>query len=325
MIPAFVSVFAGLLGLAFGSFLNVCLTRWPEEENVIKGRSHCRTCGRTLPWWQNVPLVSWLALHGRCRSCHTRIPWRYPLVELAVGCLWAYASWHVLARAYDPLLPTGVFVYQLAIVLATMAFLWLLVGLAVLDAKHFWLPNRLVWPGILLGMLSTIVCLALASGLNKRYFGELSPTALPLTASMASVMKLVYILDEFHIPNFGSAVAGVAVLVTAPLLAAGMILLIRWIYWLIRRREGVGLGDATLMAMLAAWLGLDGALVAFSLACLFGLITVLALLAIPAARGEREEWPLKKLPFGTFLCLGAMVSVFWGGPLIAAYERWAGF
>ncbi len=79
------TILAGLLGLAFGSFLNVCLSRWPEGESVVKPRSHCRNCGRTLAWWENVPLVSWIALRGRCRTCKAKISWRYPLVELAVG------------------------------------------------------------------------------------------------------------------------------------------------------------------------------------------------------------------------------------------------
>ena len=70
MIRILGTIFAGLLGLAFGSFLNVCLSRWPEGESIVRPRSHCRSCGRTLAWWENVPLVSWLALRGRCRTCH---------------------------------------------------------------------------------------------------------------------------------------------------------------------------------------------------------------------------------------------------------------
>ena len=65
MIRVLGTLFAGLLGLAFGSFLNVCLSRWPEGESIVHPRSHCRSCGRTLVWWENVPLVSWLALRGR--------------------------------------------------------------------------------------------------------------------------------------------------------------------------------------------------------------------------------------------------------------------
>src|SRR5208282_2595935 len=96
MIRILGTIFAGLVGLAFGSFLNVCLSRWPAGESVVKPRSHCRQCGRTLAWWENVPLVSWIALRGRCRSCKSWIGWRYPLVELSVAVLWAYYAGELL-------------------------------------------------------------------------------------------------------------------------------------------------------------------------------------------------------------------------------------
>ena len=67
MIRAFSTIFAGLLGLAFGSFLNVCVSRWPQYESVVHPRSHCRSCGRTLAWWENIPLLSWTVLRGRWR------------------------------------------------------------------------------------------------------------------------------------------------------------------------------------------------------------------------------------------------------------------
>src|SRR5271169_1469243 len=79
------TVFAALLGLAFGSFLNVCLSRWPEGESIVRPGSHCRSCGRVLRWWENVPLLSWIALRGRCCGCGTRISGRYVVVEAVVG------------------------------------------------------------------------------------------------------------------------------------------------------------------------------------------------------------------------------------------------
>ena len=109
------------------------------------------------------------------------------------------------------------------------------------------------------------------------------------------------------------------------LLAAGLILLIRWVYWLVRRREGLGLGDAKLMALLAAWLGLKMALLSFGLGVFLGALVALVLLSIPAARRESESWSLTKLPLGTFLCLGGIVSSLWGEPILNAYLRWAGF
>jgi leader peptidase (prepilin peptidase)/N-methyltransferase len=110
----------------------------------------------------------------------------------------------------------------------------------------------------------------------------------------------------------------------AILAAALLIFLIRWIYWLVRRREGMGIGDAKLMAMLAAWLGLPGALLAFALGVVLGALVALVLLAVPTARRESQAWALTKLPLGTFLCLGGIVSALWGSEILNAYLRWSG-
>ena len=109
------------------------------------------------------------------------------------------------------------------------------------------------------------------------------------------------------------------------IVAAGIILLIRWLYWLIRRQEGIGLGDAKLMAMLAAWLDLPGALLAFALGAFIGLFAALILLAVPAARKGNASWASTKLPFGTFLCIGGIVSSLWGSDILTAYLHWSGF
>jgi leader peptidase (prepilin peptidase)/N-methyltransferase len=108
------------------------------------------------------------------------------------------------------------------------------------------------------------------------------------------------------------------------LAAAGLILLIRWIYWAMRRREGIGLGDAKLMALLAAWLGLPGAVLALGLGVMLGAAVALAMPALPRAKTEAESWGLRKLPLGTFLCIGGIVSGLWGKAIIDAYLRWAG-
>lgn len=79
-------------GLAFGSFLNVVLTRLPRGESVVSPGSHCRSCGRALAWFDNIPVASWILLRGRCRRCHARIPVRYVLVELTAGLACAAAA-----------------------------------------------------------------------------------------------------------------------------------------------------------------------------------------------------------------------------------------
>jgi leader peptidase (prepilin peptidase) / N-methyltransferase len=289
MIPVLGTVFAGLLGLAFGSFLNVCVSRWPVRESIVHPRSHCRSCGRTLAWWENVPLASWLMLGGRCRSCKEKIGWRYPLVELAVGALWATVAWHFLILISLPDAPA--LNIALTDALGKMVFYWLLVALVVLDAENLWLPNLITIPGIILGLILTTILAPLD---DSWWLARASWKS----AAMVDLMAIG--------------------------IAAVLILLIRWIYWLIRRREGIGLGDAKLMALLAAWLGLPGTLLAFALGVILGALAAIVLLALPSARGSGRGWALTKLPLGTFLCVGGIISGLWGDSILAAYRRWAG-
>jgi len=296
MIRILGTIFAGLLGLAFGSFLNVCLSRWPAGESIVKPRSHCRQCGRTLAWWENVPLLSWLALRGRCRTCRAWIGWRYPLVEVAIGLLWSLVGWSFFSQfqAMDVALSPSLGLPQVGFLpaIAALFFLWILVGIAVLDAEHFWIADALTLPGIALGLALQVLFVSLLR--------------MPLQVQSAFWIRLGERLLEI-------------------LAAAALILLIRWLYWLIRRREGIGLGDAKLMALLAAWLGLPLALLSFGLGVVLGALVALVLLVIPSARRDSERWSLSKLPLGTFLCIGGIVSSLWGQPILAAYLRWAGF
>jgi leader peptidase (prepilin peptidase)/N-methyltransferase len=289
MIRTLATIFAGLLGLAFGSFLNVCLSRWPLGESIVHPRSHCRNCDHTLAWYENIPLVSWLALRGRCRKCHTWIDLRYPLVELAVGTLWAIEALRfsvVVSLSDGPKIDVA-----LAGAIGKMLFDWALVALAFLDAENLWLPNWITLPGVALGFILTSVL----APLDEPWWCE------PLTAKQGALDALLAILA-----------------------AAALVLAIRWLYWLIRRREGLGLGDAKLMAMLGAWLGLPGALLSFAIGTLLGAAVALALLLVPR-NAEAGRWATSKLPFGTFLCIGGIVSSLWGQPIIAAYLRWSGF
>ena len=299
MIRILGTILAGLLGLAFGSFLNVCLSRWPAGESVVKPRSHCRQCSRTLTWWENVPLVSWLALSGRCRTCRAWIGWRYPLVEAAVGALWAIDTWKFALAI--PHLNMAWLCLPLLIVcfLGPFTLLWLLVALAALDAENLWLPDKLTLPGILVGVF--------VAALSRFYFEY------TFNGPVTFANFISHSMQHFWPGRFLDI-----------LTAAALILLIRWIYWLIRRREGIGMGDAKLMALLAAWLGLPGALLSFGLGVVLGALSALVLLAVPSARKEPGSWALSKLPLGTFLCIGGIISSLWGQSILAAYLRWAG-
>ena len=299
MICIYGTALAGLLGLLAGSFLNVCATRWPEDESVIKPRSHCRSCNRMLSWWENVPLVSWLALRGRCRTCKAWIGWRYPLVELAVAVLWAFIAWRFFSL--EPVTDFSSISYTVDLTnsIAQMIFMWLLVALAVFDQENLWLPDRLIWPGIGLGLM----------------FGVARATLSTFMANGGDIGVWKNIATHAAVDWFVGAV-----------FAAGVVLVVRWLYQMIRDQEGIGFGDVKLMAMLGGWFGaIRMWLLALGLGIVFGALVALLLLGLPSVRASRKSWKLKKLPFGAFICLGGIVSSLWGQPIIDAYLRWAGF
>jgi leader peptidase (prepilin peptidase)/N-methyltransferase len=293
MIRILVTAFAALSGLAFGSFLNVCLSRWPAHESIVKPRSHCRTCGHTLLWWENIPFVSWVALRGRCRTCEAAVSWRYPLVELAVAAVWAAATWQATGDSFEHLFLFGSPWTALALIVLKLGFFWLLLALALLDAEHLWLPDWLTWPGIALGLLYVVARFAALSTHH------------------------MFVTNHGLLYAMGYWLLGV-------ITAAALILAIRWLYWLIRRREGLGIGDAKLMALLAAWLGLPGALLAFVIGVLLGAAVALIVIARTPRDSNEESVGQLKLPLGTFLCIGGIVSSLWGQQILAAYLHYAG-
>lgn len=234
---------AFVVGLAVGSFLNVVITRLPTGEGVVSGRSRCPACRAPLAWQDNLPLLSFIRLGGRCRACRARIPWRYPLVELASGGL-GLALWLKF-----PLSPA---------LLAYVPFSAALIVLTALDWEHYWLPDRITYPGIALGLLSAIV--------------------LP------------------HL-SWQSALWGA--------LAGGA-----WFYAIARGyerltgREGLGLGDVKLMAMIGSFLGVRALPWVVLLSALLG--SAAGLLAARKS-GQGSHTPV---PFGPFLGMAALVYLF---------------
>jgi len=216
--------------------------------------------------------------------------------------LWAYAVWRSVPAGMNPLVPAALLWYYIASTVCRMALIWILVCLAVLDAEHLWLPDWITWPGIALGIVLGILKLPVLVKVS-------ASTGLPLT-------------EEIENSRYGIYTPALELIVGA-IAAAGLVLIIRWAYWLIRRREGIGLGDAKLMALLAAWLGFAGALLAFGIGVVSGAVMALLVLALNKEHGN-DDRGLIKLPLGTFLCIGGIVSSLWGHPIIAAYLRWAG-
>ena len=130
-------ILSGLVGLAVGSFLNVVILRWPRGESIVSPPSRCPACGTPLRWYHNVPLASWIALRGRCASCRAWIGWQYPLVEVATAAIWAgnVAAYGLGPQAYR-----------------AVAFLTLLLAIAVTDARFYIIPDRLSLGGAALGV-----------------------------------------------------------------------------------------------------------------------------------------------------------------------------
>ncbi len=128
---------AAVLGAALGSFLNVCITRMPAGDSVVRPRSRCPACGATIRWRDNLPVLSWLLLRRRCRDCSVRIPWRYPAIEVATALIWGGMAWAYGAS------PTA---------LAGAVLFTLLIGIAVIDARHYIIPDELSLGGCAAGL-----------------------------------------------------------------------------------------------------------------------------------------------------------------------------
>jgi leader peptidase (prepilin peptidase) / N-methyltransferase len=142
VIDTLVGLYAFLVGAAVGSFLNVCVARWPRELSVIRPGSRCPYCGHQLAWFENIPLLSWLALRAKCRCCDEPISIQYPLVELAVAVGWTLAFLH--------------FGLTLSALRVAVVFT-ILLGIALTDAKHYLIPDGFTVFGLFFLIVTSVV------------------------------------------------------------------------------------------------------------------------------------------------------------------------
>jgi leader peptidase (prepilin peptidase) / N-methyltransferase len=156
-LAAFYIGYAGLLGAAIGSFLNVCILRWGAEpkESVIRPPSRCPRCGRGLVWYENIPVFSWLALRARCRGCGEPISIQYPLIELATAGVWAYMAWR-----NGPTMEA----------LRGAVFGTILLGITMTDARAYIIPDEFTWGGLMIGLAFSVAVGGL-SGLGTAVLG----------------------------------------------------------------------------------------------------------------------------------------------------------
>jgi len=293
-----------VFGLVFGSFLNVCIYRMPRGLSVVRPRSACPACSKPIAAYDNIPVLSWLVLRGKCRHCKARISPRYAAVELLTGCLFAL-SYYVSLSTLGPL--------AYAIKLCVLSFL--LIGLVFTDAETKLLPDLLTKPGIVLGLLlSVFVPVEGPAQIIMERWGDFDWRLLSCINSLAGAI-------------FGWA----------------FILGVAFLYQMLRGVEGMGMGDAKLMALIGAFLGIKLTLLVLLLATLTGSLFGISLMLIVwrkriARRRQRSSeaasvvraraWQSAKLifrnfeiPFGVFLGVAAAFAAFFGGPLLDWYMR----
>jgi leader peptidase (prepilin peptidase)/N-methyltransferase len=264
---------AFLFGLLIGSFLNVCIYRWPRDLSVVRPRSHCPSCQKTIAWYDNIPVVSYLRLGGKCRDCGERISLRYPAVELVTGLLFGYFVWYV---GLTPL------------ALKLCVFAAMLLTLAVSDFEERILPDEFTLGGSLVGL----------------GFALFIPLRDPTTMVVLALAGVQY--SERFLWFFSAALG--AAFPSLLLWFGG------WAYFKLRKREGLGLGDVKLTAMIGAFLGLEGALLALVVASLVG--SLLGFLYIKLTGKDTATY---ELPFGGFLGASAIVLAMFGKQLLTWY------
>jgi leader peptidase (prepilin peptidase) / N-methyltransferase len=292
-----------VLGLAFGSFLNVCIYRLPLGLSVVTPRSACPKCKQPIAFYDNLPVLSWLILGGRCRQCKTTISPRYLLIEVLTGLLFLACY--------------GYFGLTIA-TLKYCTFAFLLLGLIFTDAETKLLPDKMTLPGLALGLLFSLLVpvhdLAsqfLPGVVNLPFSGDISTRLLSLVDSLLG------------------AVVGASFIY-----GAGAIYL-RW-----RGMEGMGFGDVKLMAMVGAFLGIK--LTIFTIfsaslgGSLFGLTTVFVVWLkrthrfmkrlANAQAARRRGWQSAQvvyrnyqMPFGVFLGSMALIAFFFGNRFLHWY------
>lgn len=277
------STFAFIFGAIVGSFLNVCIHRLPRDESIVFPASHCPRCGTPIRPYDNVPILSWILLRGRCRSCRGPISARYPAVELLTALVFLGLSCR--------------FAGEPGMLAVALVFASSLIVVVFVDFEHQIIPDEISLGGIAFGLAASLACPELhASALETPFLGDAVRAAaarvpmLPASSSRALVSALLGIV-----------------------LGGGLFWCIRIVSGRIYGEEAMGFGDVKLMAYFGALLGPILVLLTTFFASLTGSLAGLLLI------GMKQAELKSKLAFGPFLCLGAFVSFLWGERCIDWY------
>ncbi len=287
----FVVALAALVGACIGSFLNVCIVRWPAGESVVSPRSKCPVCSYQISAFANLPVVSWLFLRGRCANCKARISVQYPIVELIVALIWGGAA--------------AVFGGVSLVALNVAVFFTLMLGIGITDAKYYLIPDGFTVFGLIWLLM------------------------------IAMITSVVGVEDSTPFAPMLPAIIGACT-------GAGAIAIAGWLGEVVLKREAMGFGDVTLMAVAGAALGPERVLLTVFLGAAIGVI-VFTLFVIPISKVRKsgdsagiEMSPAKHMasnhagdatynsgiplvPFGVFLAPASVVSLVYGDALITWY------
>ena len=241
--------FMAVFGAVIGSFLNVVIHRLPREQSIVFPKSTCPSCRAPIRAYDNIPVLSFLILRGRCRKCGARISARYPAVEALVGVLFAAVTWHdglSFALAFD------------------LAFTAAMVALIFIDAEHMILPNAITYPGILFALITRLAVPYLA---GPSHFDDLR--------QLQSLLPPQYPL--WLVSLIGAAIGALA--------GGGSLWLMGFLWEKLRGVEAMGIGDVKMMFMVGAFLGWRLTILTILLAAFTG---SLAGIAMMIRRGERN-------------------------------------
>ncbi len=268
-------VFGGVIG----SFLNVVIHRVPREESIVFPNSTCPKCGNAIKPYDNIPIVSWLVLRGKCRKCGEKISARYPAVELLSALLFMVVGWSVGFTVFLPV---------------ALIFTVTIVALVFIDAEHMLLPDVLTFPLLGFALLSRLIFSFVPN--NEVYFSDVR--FYPLTQLSDSPAWLVALLAAL----LGGLVGG------------GSLWLVGEIWKRLRGVDAMGLGDVKLMFGVGALLGWRLTVLTIFLGAFTG-----ALVGVIVIARSKDKDMQAKIPFGIFLGIGSLVSLLFGEQIIRWY------
>ena len=236
--------FVIILGALWGSFANVCIFRLPGEKGVVSGRSYCPKCENKIAWYDNIPIISFFLLRGKCRSCKTSISIQYAIVE-AINIISFVTIYYFF----------GISITTILLMILSLSFLIIF----FIDLKHFIIPNVLTFPMMFVGFIKSF------------------------DPNLHSLF-----------PNYLNSLIG-------GLLGYGIIWAIIYFYKQVRKKEGMGLGDAKLLAVIGFWFGW------ISIPFVLFFSSVIALLWVVPDLIKKSKKLTSQIPFGPYIILASIL------------------